>query len=347
MAANKFDMVHFVSKEGSTKGDFQKYLKYLFADDAKNRIAVVAYVGKSPASLLKGISLKGVTVVCDATSIGTHPEGLEKMLSSGVTVRSYPRLHSKVYLSSKGALVGSGNFSWNGFGDSGAHLEEAFVWIPRGVDPYSKVSEYCESMCRTPKVSSKDLAYLKFLRDRHNMELQKTSFSKVRDSNNTFLCLWFGEMTIESKDVKSVLDDYGRSAAKDVFEESVAGAEEIVDSSVRTGMIIPYEMEDELYVGPQKILGKRRVGSSVLFVVEKLETDDDNQLNKASEVLLGNIRELLGKEKDGHKVSELIKKTYGDNTFVVTTFGKANSVSSVFVEFNSVYNYHNTKKASR
>jgi hypothetical protein len=62
---------------------------------------------------------------------GTHPDGIDALLTAGVNVRFVDRLHTKIYSGrSKGVVIGSANLSQNALGDGG--LIEAGMFLPPG-----------------------------------------------------------------------------------------------------------------------------------------------------------------------------------------------------------------------
>lgn len=68
-----------------------------------------------------GLIKPGATrVVCNLSSLGCNPYTIQALKKkNGVTVRTNPRLHAKIYVGADFAIVGSSNVSTNGLGDDG------------------------------------------------------------------------------------------------------------------------------------------------------------------------------------------------------------------------------------
>jgi phosphatidylserine/phosphatidylglycerophosphate/cardiolipin synthase-like enzyme len=91
---------------------------------SRSLVAVVGFVGRRPSRLLRWP--RKATVVADLSDArvregATSARGALALVRKGVEVLSYPRLHSKVFLFDRHAVVGSMNLSE----ESQDRLEEA------------------------------------------------------------------------------------------------------------------------------------------------------------------------------------------------------------------------------
>jgi PLD-like domain len=60
---------------------------------------------------------KKIKIVCNLASFGCNPHAIKELHDCGVNVRTNPRLHAKIYCTSKFAIIGSSNVSSNGIID--------------------------------------------------------------------------------------------------------------------------------------------------------------------------------------------------------------------------------------
>lgn len=110
-------MHHFVAG-----GDILKQVRDLLtmADHAD---LAVAFWGKGAAEMLQLNATKQTRIICDALSGGCNPTELRTLFELSdrsqkrVQLRHLRGLHSKVYLTRQGAVVGSANASTNGLGE--------------------------------------------------------------------------------------------------------------------------------------------------------------------------------------------------------------------------------------
>ena len=78
---------------------------------------IVAFWGKGALELFAGMDeerLRRVKIVCNLTMGGTNPSVVQELLNKNIAVRHNPTLHSKVYWTDRGVIVGSANASANG-----------------------------------------------------------------------------------------------------------------------------------------------------------------------------------------------------------------------------------------
>ncbi|TPG46029.1 hypothetical protein EAH89_25190 [Roseomonas nepalensis] len=90
----------------------------------------VAFWGAGSRSLLGSPATARIRVVCNLMSGATNPNEIERMMSQGIDVRQCDRLHAKLYVSDKEAVVTSANASTNGLG---LQAGEQAHWIEAGV----------------------------------------------------------------------------------------------------------------------------------------------------------------------------------------------------------------------
>ena len=86
-------------------------------ENASEIRCIVAFWGNGALGLFDGMSkecLRGIRIVCNLTMGGTNPQVIKDMLDREIAVRHNSTLHSKVYWTDKGVIVGSANASANG-----------------------------------------------------------------------------------------------------------------------------------------------------------------------------------------------------------------------------------------
>ena len=97
--------------------------KKLVANQSTASLAV-AFWGKGAASKFKITKPTDIRIICNLESGACNPDEIEKMRAL-VQIKTHPRLHAKVYITSKGAIIGSSNASANGLAIS---AEDAKAW---------------------------------------------------------------------------------------------------------------------------------------------------------------------------------------------------------------------------
>jgi len=90
----------------------------------------VAFLGRGVSSIFPGVDADAAKarIVCDVHIGGTNPNALKELgAPRNSSLRHVPWLHAKVYLSSRGVVIGSMNASHHGIGfsDNGGGLTEA------------------------------------------------------------------------------------------------------------------------------------------------------------------------------------------------------------------------------
>ena len=90
----------------------------------------VAFWGKGAEDIIGMRQNHEIKLICNLRMGGTDPNVIEKLIKSGATVQQNDRLHAKVYIGDKQAIVASANASINGLGLEG---DELAGWIETGV----------------------------------------------------------------------------------------------------------------------------------------------------------------------------------------------------------------------
>jgi len=89
----------------------------------KNGIHVVAYIGSGISKLLN--SRSQAKIVCDAENFGScDPREVAVIIEDSHLVKKYNNLHAKVFVSDKGALIGSKNMTTAGSFEAGIFFSE-------------------------------------------------------------------------------------------------------------------------------------------------------------------------------------------------------------------------------
>ena len=93
----------------------------------ENPRCAVAFLGRGASTNFA--FPRGAQVYCNLTMGGTNPEAVRELFAAGCMVKQVERLHAKVYVSTRGAIVSSANLSTNGMGAEGRNAG----WIEAGV----------------------------------------------------------------------------------------------------------------------------------------------------------------------------------------------------------------------
>lgn len=134
----------------------------------------VAFVGRQAPETLFSLAsdgLKGVRLICNVTMGSTHPTALEAFgAPRNKNLRHHPSLHAKVYISDRGAVIGSANASARGTGrsdDDPAVLVEAGTFHAKDSPPWLAASRWFDAFFEeSPQV------------DRATVELARTLWSE-------------------------------------------------------------------------------------------------------------------------------------------------------------------------
>lgn len=124
---------------------------------------IVAFWGKGALELFAGMDderLRKVKIVCNLTTGGTNPSVIQELLNKNIAVRHNPTLHSKVYWTDRGVIVGSANASANGLSLESVAQDG---WLEAGVhsnrqSTIEKVKLYVDEIWgKAKKIRPKDL----------------------------------------------------------------------------------------------------------------------------------------------------------------------------------------------
>lgn len=209
----------------SSEQSLKEILKQVYKGSKEN-YAVVAFVGGNVKDYLD-VKIKNLKVVCNGESLGTNPEGLQYLSNKlKSNLKSNKSLHSKIYLSEKGALVGSANLSANALEllEKKKGSMEAMVWIPASKESevtYKNIKSYCSKIFKNSKaVDEGTIEKLTAERARKKVSLMS--------SENLILGLQWGECELD-ENVKlhdgTVVDDW--------FEEPYISKSDIAELSDR------------------------------------------------------------------------------------------------------------------
>ncbi|MBC3879070.1 phospholipase D family protein [Undibacterium sp. FT79W] len=100
--------------------DIKKQLGILFSGPGE-KWAVVGFVGYNALDHLPS-GVENLNVICWPKAGGTNPDGVRRLIDSGISVYFCDRLHQKIYWrQGVGLIVGSANLSENALGEGGLH----------------------------------------------------------------------------------------------------------------------------------------------------------------------------------------------------------------------------------
>jgi hypothetical protein len=115
--------------------DVERAVKGLISGAARARVAVAYWgVGSSDRFNIESVAGNDILIVCDLMSGACNPREIERLQKALGKSRMLTRdqLHAKVWLTDRGAIVGSSNASANGLGFEGDELKgsiEANVFV--------------------------------------------------------------------------------------------------------------------------------------------------------------------------------------------------------------------------
>jgi hypothetical protein len=144
-----------------------KRVQFVLEAPEGERYAIVAFIGAQPLAWIK--KPRNLHVYCWPSAGGTHPDGIDSLVKKGANVAFVEHLHSKVYHSERGTVLGSANLSSNALGGV---LTETAVYLPPGVFPIAdQLSQLSKRLCapRTEEFSRR----LAKLRIDHNAYRQR------------------------------------------------------------------------------------------------------------------------------------------------------------------------------
>lgn len=106
-----------------TSADYENAVASI-AEEKGELLVAVAFWGRGAESIVHRRRGKPVKIICNLTSGGTNPATIETLQGiDKVILKQCDRLHAKVIVGSKTAVVGSANFSCNGLNLEGEESE--------------------------------------------------------------------------------------------------------------------------------------------------------------------------------------------------------------------------------
>lgn len=114
--------------------EYKDYLSQMVEEEESLDVAV-AFWGKGAEKLIHPNPNKPIRMICNLLSGGTNPKAIQFFLDEArkgadISIRQCDRLHAKVMLGKRQALIGSANLSANGLGLEGA---ESAHWLEAAV----------------------------------------------------------------------------------------------------------------------------------------------------------------------------------------------------------------------
>jgi hypothetical protein len=174
-------------------------VQYVLEAPEGERYAIVAFIGARPLTWIK--KPKDLHIYCWPSAGGTHPDGVDSLVKKGANVAFVEHLHSKVYHSERGTVVGSANLSSNAFDGM---LTETAVYLPPGAFPIEEqLDRLTRGLCapRTDEFARR----LAKLRIDHNAYLQRNPAERRQDDNSSDIN---AIVEIDSGQVQSFADWY-------------------------------------------------------------------------------------------------------------------------------------------
>jgi len=102
--------------------------------EAKNRahniVIGVPFWGRGAVATLDLSKSNSVRILCNLDQPGCNPDVIAEIRSLGISVRTNPRLHAKIYATEAMAIVGSSNVSTNGLSEEGSASKS---WIEANI----------------------------------------------------------------------------------------------------------------------------------------------------------------------------------------------------------------------
>jgi hypothetical protein len=107
-----------------TSIDYKNKLEKVIVESSSLSVAV-AFWGLGAEEIFRRAD-KPVRLLCNLTSGGTNPEAIERLMVPNIVIHHHERLHAKVVLGEKEAIVGSANISTNGLNDEGGDIPKGW-----------------------------------------------------------------------------------------------------------------------------------------------------------------------------------------------------------------------------
>lgn len=142
-------------------------VRYVLEAPKGERYAIVAFIGARPLQWIAQPA--GLRVFCWPSAGGTHPDGIDALVKEGAQVAFVEHLHSKVYHSARGTVLGSPNLSANALG--GVLTETAVFLPPENFPIDAQLTKLARGFCGPG--TSEFAARLALLRIEHNAYRQR------------------------------------------------------------------------------------------------------------------------------------------------------------------------------
>lgn len=105
-----------------TSSAYEKVVKSISEEDGE-LLAAVAFWGRGADSIIKPRLGQSIKLICNLASGATNPEVIDALRNrKGISLRQHDRLHAKVIVGRRRALVGSANLSSNGLNLEGGEI---------------------------------------------------------------------------------------------------------------------------------------------------------------------------------------------------------------------------------
>ena len=206
---------------------------------------VVAFWGAGAEALLNQATGDQPRVICDVTLGGTSPNALRALgAPKNDCLRYVPNLHAKVYISDRGAIVGSANASQNGVGlDGPPTLIESGVLVPPDDDACGQAVAWFETQWKASKkvdASALALATKRFRPGRAagNRPVDSRSLLDLIAADPDR----FSDISIVLTEIESTQRE--RNSVRSAVKNANPGEAQNIDALPDDGMFIGWEKRD-------------------------------------------------------------------------------------------------------
>lgn len=149
-----------------SRSEITKRIRRLFGK-ADEICCIVAFWGRGADELFRNVDediVERIRIVCNLTSGGTNPQVIEELRNKGFRVKQNSILHSKVYWTNRGIVVGSANASANGLSLESVEQDgwlEAAIYSNRPEDVKTVRAYVDEVWNASDEVTAQDLTNAK------------------------------------------------------------------------------------------------------------------------------------------------------------------------------------------
>ena len=204
----------------SRNGEISNCIRGMFCK-TKEIYCIVAFWGHGADKIFDGLSKKlkrNTKIVCNLTMGGTNPKTIEELMSQEFDVKHSPNLHSKVYWTEKGVVVGSANASANGLSLQGSEQEgwlEAAIFTDQS-ETLKRTMSYVKKMwCESREITPQDLQMAR------RKWRSRRPFPPQNDNMNFVEALESGVFTDRTGDVYIVIDkEYAEGYRDDIQNQA-------------------------------------------------------------------------------------------------------------------------------